>query len=265
MRFLVDLIRSHGSLVVFGGALLENLGIPIPAIALLVLAGCLVIEGPVSFPLTLIAAVLGTLCGDLLWFLIGRWKGRSALHYFCRFSLNPDNCVGKTERLFRSRTGLTILTAKLLPGLNTIVPPLAGILRLPLWRFLLLDSGGSALWATLGLGMGLAFGASILPKLQSIQFGLLSVLVTLVAAYVIWRLFYGRYLVRHYSVPKIDSAELYEKLSSGSELMVVDLRNEDAFLRSSVSVPGSLRIPPADFDRHTHLLPKEKEIVLYCT
>jgi membrane protein DedA with SNARE-associated domain len=265
MHFLLDLIRAHSALVLFGAAFLENLGVPIPSLVFMVLAGCLVIGGPVSLPLSFIAASIGALCGDLHWYLIGRWKGRGTLHYFCRFSLNPDSCVGRTERVFRTRAGVTVLTSKLLPGLNTIVPPLAGVLRMSLWRYLLFDAAGVALWVSLGMGLGLAFGAGILPKLQSIQFALLMVVVTLVAAYVVWRLFYGRYLVRHYSVPRVDSAELYEKLSSGSEVMVVDLRSEDAFLRSNMALPGSLRIPPAELDNQTHLLPKEKEIVLYCT
>ena len=66
-------------------------------------------------------------------------------------------------------------------------------------------------------------------------------------------------------MPKIDSAELLEKISSGNEVLVVDLRTEYAFLRSDVAVPGALRIPPAEFVQHVHRLPPEKEIVLYCT
>ena len=71
--------------------------------------------------------------------------------------------------------------------------------------------------------------------------------------------------MKHYSVPRIDPAELYEMISTGKEVLVIDLRNENAFLTSPAAVPGSMRIPPAEFEVKVHQLPKEKEIILYCT
>jgi hypothetical protein len=67
MDSLVNLIRTHGSLVVLVVAFLENLGLPIPALPFLVIAGCLVVEGPVSLPFTILAAIVGALSADLLW------------------------------------------------------------------------------------------------------------------------------------------------------------------------------------------------------
>ena len=265
MHSLIDLVRAHGSLVVLAASFLENAGLPLPAFAVLVLAGCLVAEGPVSLPLTLLGATAGTLAADMAWFYFGRRRGRRTLYLFCKLSLNPDSCVGRTEKLFRSRSTATILTSKLIPGLNTLVPPLAGILRMPAWKYVLLDTAASLIWAVLGVSLGIAFGVGVLSRLESVQRILFWLLVTLSGGYVVSRLLYGRYLVKHYAVPKIDSAELLEKISSGNEVLVVDLRTEYAFLRSDVAVPGALRIPPAEFVQHVHRLPPEKEIVLYCT
>ena len=128
MHLLLNLLRSHGPWALFTAAFLESVGIPLPAGIFLILSGCLVIEGTVSLPGALAAAVAGALAGDLHWFMIGRLKGRGALRVLCRLSLNPDACMGRTENLFRSRTVLSILTAKLVPGLNTVIAPLAGIL-----------------------------------------------------------------------------------------------------------------------------------------
>ncbi len=265
MNFLLNLIRLHGSLVILIAAFLENLGLPVPALAALILAGCLIVEGPTSLPGALAAGTFGALAADLAWFLLGRWQGRAALYHLCRLSLNPDSCVGRTEHLFRSRSTVTILTSKLVPGLNTLVPPLAGILKMPFWQYCLLDTAASFLWAALGVGLGLAFGTGILPGLQSMQKALAWLLGGVVVLYVLIKLYQRHYLVKHYSVPKVDPTHLYEQIMSGEPVMVVDLRSEDAFMRADGGIPGARRIPPAEFDHHVGLLPKDREIVLYCT
>ena len=59
---------------------------------------------------------------------------------------------------------------------------------------------------------------------------------TSAALYAVGKLLYRRYLVRHYSVPMIDPGELNAKLSSADGVLVVDLRNEEAFRRSETAL-----------------------------
>ncbi len=246
-------------------AFLERIGLPVPALVFLALAGCLVIEGPVSLPASLAAATLGAMAANATWFFIGRQRGRSALHFFCKLSLNPDSCVGRAEEFFRSRGTVTIIASKLVPGVSTLVPPLAGILRMPFWRYIALDAAGSLLWAGVGLGLGMAFGESMLPKLAGIQNAFILLLIVILAGFVAFKILYRAYLIRRYSVPKVDPEELLRRIGSDQQILVVDSRNEDAFSKSAVKIPGALRIAPVHFEKHSHLVPKEKEIVLYCT
>ena len=48
-------------------------------------------------------------------------------------------------------------------------------------------------------------------------------------------------------------------------VLVIDLRSEQAFSGSAQMVPGARRIPPGDFERHIDAMPLDKEIILYCT
>ncbi len=258
-------MRLHGSLIVLAAAFLERIGLPLPALVFLALAGCLVVEGPVSLPASLAAATLGAMAANITWFLIGRKRGRSALSWFCRLSLNPDSCVGRAEDFFRNRGAATIIASKLIPGVSTLVPPMAGILGMPLGRFTLLDAMGSLLWAGVGLGIGVVFGESVLPKLASIQNALLLFLISILAGFVAFKALYRVYVIKRYSVPKVDAGELMRRIESGQEITIVDLRNEDAFSRSREKIPGALRIAPAYFETQSNLVPKDKEIVLYCT
>jgi membrane protein DedA with SNARE-associated domain len=265
MQHLLDLMRTHGSLIVLGAAFLERIGLPIPALAFLALAGYLVVEGALSLAGSLAAATIGTMAADLSWFYVGRRYGRPTLHLFCRLSLNPDYCVGRAEHFFRTRGTTTVLVSKLLPGISMLVPPLAGVLRMPFWRYFLLDVTGSLLWAGTGIGLGVVFGAGVLNHLANIQSGLLLLLLAITVGFALFKIIYRHYLIRRYSVPRVDSGELHDKLASGNEVVVVDLRSEEAYSKSRVKIPGALRIPPAQFPAHSHLVPKDKEVVLYCT
>ncbi len=265
MHFLLDLVRSHGSLLVLIAAFLENIGLPVPTFAFLILAGCLVAEGAVSLPAALLCAVAGALTANSVWFFFGRWKGSAVLSLFCRLSLNPDACVEGTERQFRARKTITILTARVIPGLNVLVPPLAGVLGMPFYRYTLLNLLGAVLWAGVGLGCGLLFGLEVLLKLESIQNTLAALLFLMITGYVLHRLLYRRHLVRRYSVPRMDPAELHALLFVTEPPVVVDLRNASAFAGSTAKIPGAVRIPPAELELHFPLLPKSKQIIIYCT
>src|SRR5262249_3023836 len=93
-------LTRYGYLLVFVVLPLESLGVPLPGIALLLVAGGLAGAGKLSLPLLVALTVAAALIGDLVWYGLGRWRGRPVLQVLCRVSLNPDTCVGKTERFF---------------------------------------------------------------------------------------------------------------------------------------------------------------------
>ena len=265
MQYLLDLLRTHGPLVILAIAFLETLGLPVPAFPFLVLAGCLVVEDSLPWLPTLLAAVFGVLAADMIWYWMGRRLGKKALQVLCKISLNPDSCVGRSEIIFLKHSTIAILTAKLFPGLNTLVPSLSGILGLKAWRYALLDTAGSLIWAATGLGLGLAFGRGILTRLESVHRTLLLLFAAMVLFYILFRIGYPLYLIKRYSVPRIRAEELRQKLDSDNGVVVVDLRNNMAYADSDRILPGAIRIPPAEFEKHSQSLPRNQEIVFYCT
>jgi membrane protein DedA with SNARE-associated domain len=265
MQYLLHLLSSHGPLIILAVAFLEALGFPLPTLPFLVLSGCLIAEKTLSWPLVLLGAMAGTMAGDLLWFWLGKRLGSRALDLLCKLSINPDACVDRSEKLFRSGSTATVLTAKLVPGLNTLVPSLAGIMRMPLRRYAMLDAAGSLLWAGAGLSLGMAFGRGVLIHLASVQHALLLLLIGMVGFYIVFRIAYRIYLIMRYSVPRIEADSLHEKLASGESAVVVDLRNNSAYMNSLQILPGAIRIPPADFERKVDSLPRERDIIFYCT
>src|SRR5258706_5272539 len=155
------LVAEYGLALVCANVLLEQLGLPIPAVPTLVVAGGLAAEGELS-PLAVFGvAFVACMIGDAVWYLAGRRYGRRVMKFLCRVSLSPDSCVRQTEFRFERWGRLALVLSKFIPGLSTIAPPLAGAMRLGWPSFLLLNSLGVVIWAGVAIGAGMAFHAQI--------------------------------------------------------------------------------------------------------
>src|SRR5215471_145521 len=105
-------LTEFGLPLVFGAVLVEQIGIPLPAIPWLLAIGALSATGKYS-PLTPIALiVIACLAPDTVWFYLGRHRGNRVLGFLCRISLEPDSCVRKTENMFTKYGLRSIIGAK---------------------------------------------------------------------------------------------------------------------------------------------------------
>jgi len=146
--------------VVFVNVLLEQLGVPVPAVPTLLLAGSLA-ASPLTLGQALAAAVLASLVADVVWYVAGRCLGYRVLAGLCYLSVNPASCVTRTEARF-VRWGLpSLVIAKFIPGFSIVASPIAGALRLPLPGFLSAAGIGALLWAGLAMGGGWLLRAAV--------------------------------------------------------------------------------------------------------
>ena len=265
MDWLSAFIARFGGAALFLFAFAEMIGAPFPAFAVFVLAGALAAAGTGSVTGAVAGAVLGAIAADLIWYGAGRWRGRALLSTLCRVTLNPDACVERTESTFGRRRTATLLFAKFLPGVNTMVPPLAGVASFPLPRFLLLDFLGTLIWAFAGVGLGWVFGSGMASRARAVHGVLGWLIVAGTAAYFIWQVGYRYYLVHRFSVPRIEPEDLHRKMSAEDGVLVLDLRSDAAYADSSVMIAGAVRVRPATFHRYVHELPRDRELVFYCT
>ena len=96
----IQFLIHHGYVVLFVWVVLEQAGLPIPAVPLLLGAGALAATGRMNLAPILGTAVLASLASDGSWYALGRRRGMGILHLLCRLSLEPDSCVRQTENLF---------------------------------------------------------------------------------------------------------------------------------------------------------------------
>jgi len=257
---------TPGLAVVFATSLLESLGVPIPALPVLLLGGSFAAEYGASAALLVIGSACGFWVGDLVWYALGWMQGRRVLGLLCRLSLNPDACVGRAERRFRRHPAATVAGAKFMPGLSLMVAPLAGILRMSPLQFAVIDAGATVIWSAAAVMTGVWYGKRVIPRVAQAQRAIGVLGVGAVLIYVIWKIYERRWLVRHYTVARVGTAELRTLLDAEPpDVLVIDLRSEEAYSRSGHMVQGARRIPPGEFERHIDSMPLEKEIILYCT
>ena len=257
-------IVSYSGAATFLFSFLENIGLPFPAFPMFVLAGALAAAGYVSLPILITGAVLGAVVADGIWYDLGRRRGKRVLHMLCRISLNPDVCVESAVDQFHRRKTVTILLAKFLPGVNSVMPPLAGIAAVPFSLFLLVDSLGALIWASAGTGLGRAFGLEIAGSARTIQGGMVWVLVAGLTASLLWAIGYRLYVVKRYAAPRITAGELFERMGGENAPIVLDLRRDEYYDLSGRMIAGSFRLRPATFQRFAHHLPRDRDLVFYC-
>ncbi|HEX2928397.1 MAG TPA: VTT domain-containing protein [Candidatus Binatia bacterium] len=260
-----DFLIRHGYAVLFGWVLLEQMGLPIPAAPLLIAAGALARAGKMNLTFAVAWAFIAVILADLFWYSLGRYRGGRILKLLCRISLEPDSCVRRTENLFVRHGVHSLLVAKFVPGLNTAAPTLAGIFRMPVARFMIFASLGAFFWVVTVTSLGLIFSEQI--EQVALRWGgwLVAVLAGSLAAYVLWKFIQRRRFLRGLRIARITPKELMDKLTAGENISIVDLRQPIDIEAFPQMIPGALRIAMEEIeDRHGEI-PRDRDVVLYCS
>jgi len=261
-------LAQYGLAVVALNVLLNQIGLPVPVIPTLVLAGALGANGQVPLAAIFLAAVLACLLADCSWYWVGQKYGIRVLKTLCRISLEPDSCVAQTQSQF-DRWGVnSLVIAKFVPGLATIAPPLAGAMRIGWLRFVGLSLLAATLWVGAALVAGMLFKTQIarllirMDQIGSMAFGIALVLLSAYVGYKWWE---RRRFYKMLRMARISVAELNQLIQEGAQPLIIDVRSASARALEPRWIPGALHISLPDVDVHLKELPRDRDIILYCT
>ncbi|MGO8756963.1 MAG: VTT domain-containing protein [Terracidiphilus sp.] len=263
-----DILLVYGYLVLFAWVLIEQLGLPLPAIPVLLAAGALSAQRQISFPLALAVGVAASLIADSVWFLVGRRHGHRVLNLLCKMSLEPSTCVRRTQDSFGRRRGTMLLFAKFVPGLSTLAPPVAGQNGMEFGAFLLYDGLGSALWVAALLAAGRFFGDVLRRNPSALDWvGRFSgaLLLLGIVGFFVARLVRRRIELKRLAASRLEPEELKRRLDAGEDIFIVDLRHPLELLPDPFTLPGALHLSPDALTKRHHEIPRDREVVLYCT
>lgn len=268
MSDIVEFLFRYGYLLLFGWVLAEQLGLPLPSAPLLLAAGALAGTKRMNLATALALPLAAVAVSDVLWYELGRRRGMKLLHWLCRVTLEPDSCVRRTQGYFERRGVWALVVAKFIPGLNAMAPPLAGVSRMPLKRFVFFDGLGALLWASAYIGAGYIFSGEIERAASRLIFlgrGLFALFVMGLLLYVCWKYLKRRRFLRSLRIARITPKELHQRMDRGESVVVVDLRHSLEFESEPETIPGAVHMNAADLEEAMDVIPRDREIVLFCS
>jgi membrane protein DedA with SNARE-associated domain len=268
MNETIQFLIRNGYTVLFLWVLFEQLGLPIPSAPLLIAAGALAGVGRLNFALVFGVAIVASLLSDHFWYQIGRRRGSKILSLLCRISLDPDSCVRKTKETFARHGARSLLVAKFIPGMTAVAPPLAGIFHMRPLRFLLFDGLGAFFWVGIFISVGYQFSHQIehlAANTSGMGHWMGLVVPGCLAAYIAWKYIQRRRFLHQLAIARITPEEVKQRLDAGEDLLILDMRDTLEFEVEPYTLPGAFHLPVEQLDENHHKIPRDRDIVLYCT
>lgn len=268
MDALRSLLTEHGLSLVFVNVLVAQLGLPLPALPMLIVAGALIAEGNLQILPLAGVVTIASLLGDSTWYLAGRRYGYTVLRRLCRVSIEPDSCVRHTENVFSRWGAPSLLVAKYIPGFSTVAPPLAGTLGVTVPRFVAFSAVAALLWAAAPVAAGFFFRNEVdraLSWLESLGTGALLLLGGAVAAYVLAKGVQRYLLIRFLRMVRIGADELRALMDRGANIVILDVRSALARGAEPRRLPGAIAVELAAIDSVLPRIPPDAEVVVYCS
>ncbi len=263
-----QLFLSHAYLVLFLWVLTEQMGLPVPAAPLLLMAGTLTATHRLFLVPVLLSILVGSLVSDISWYFLGQRYGHTVVRFLCRFSPERDTCVQKTEGYFGKHGASTLLVAKFLPALNTMAAAIAGQTRMDFRLFLLADAGGVLLWALAFVVGGRFFGDLLKLHPHALAWFAhfaVTVFVLLLVGFVVNRIRRRRRSLEEIRTDRVSPEALFGMVERGDPLYIVDLRHPLDYLPDPRTLPGAVIMSPDRLVEMNASIPRDRDVVLFCT
>ena len=208
----------------------------------------------------------GTLIADFVQYWCGRRYGQRFLGLLCKISFSPDFCVRRTEEVFARIGPWSLILAKFIPGLSLISVAMAGVTKMSVLTFLLLDLVGGSLFIGIIVALGVIFQDAISSLLSTLvdygKFGLFAVFAT-IGLYVFMKWLQRRLFIRQLRMDRITVAELRKLIDDGKDLLILDVRPKKVRVDDGI-IPGAVPAHPTDIDPIVMNSPRDAEVVVYC-
>ena len=149
VKELLHLLDSYGYWAVLVFVMVESIGIPVPGETMLLTAAIYAGRtGHLFIGFVIAAAAAGAIIGDNIGYVIGREGGFRLLRRWGKYVRLDERKLKVGQYVFLRYGGLVVFFGRFIALLRALAALLAGVNRMPWWRFLVANALGGVLWAS---------------------------------------------------------------------------------------------------------------------
>ncbi|HKA62496.1 MAG TPA: rhodanese-like domain-containing protein [Methylomirabilota bacterium] len=256
------MIPDHAEWVLFGWVLANQGGVPLPAVPVLLAAGALGARGRMSVVEVVALTVVASLCADVGWYGLGRWRGAGVLTLLGRLAPRAGAFVRRAQDGFLAHGALFHTSARFLPEMNPIAAGLAGASRMRFGRFVAYGAGSALVWSVAWIGIGYIAGDTVVDFAVRFGIQLAGFLMAAALLCLILRRARRHRMFLTLGKARITADELKSKIDRGERLAVLDVRDADEVASDPYLIPGACWIGLDHLTERLRELPRDVTVVL---
>ena len=269
MHGTLEFLLRHGYLLLVAWVFLEQAGLPVPSVPLMLAAGALAGVGRMNIGSSLALCIVAAVAADTIWYFLGRTQGIKILQWLCKVSLEPDSCVRRTEGLFEKQGARSLVFAKFSSrpqhrghaAGRHLSHAAAQVSCCSMRSERCSGPAHTWRWAISSADRS----RKIAQSAAALGGWLLVVLVLGFIGYVVYKYIARQNFLRDLRISRISVDELKQKIDAGEQLAIVDLRHSIDFEANPETIPGAYRMDARELSEKSEQLPQNREVILYCT
>lgn len=196
-ELMISLMSKYGYFAVFALIAIENIFPPIPSEVILIGGGFLTTTIDMNLYIMIIAATLGSVIGAIVLYFIGKIFNKERLKKIVSGKIGKvlrlkEKDIEKADEWFDNKGNKTVFFCRFVPIVRSLISIPAGMSEMPMFKFLIYTTLGSAIWNTVLISIGNKVGKnweSILGIFDKYSHLVAILLILLFIGFIIW--FYG--------------------------------------------------------------------------
>ena len=161
LETIQTLAQDYGYWAIFFGIMLENMGLPLPGETVTLVGGFLAGSEELGYRWVLSSAIAGAVIGDSMGYWVGFYGGWPLLLKLGKFFRINEAALVRIREQFSQNADKAVIFGRFVALLRIFAGPLAGIAKMPYWKFLLCNLLGASLWGTAMVSLAFFVGRLI--------------------------------------------------------------------------------------------------------
>lgn len=158
-NFVISIMNQFGYFGIFFLIFIENIFPPIPSEVVLLFGGFMTTYTKLAVPFMVLFSTLGSVVGAIVLYYVGKILNKERLKKIVSGKIGSvlrlkASDIEKADRWFDSKGNKTVFFCRFIPVVRSLISIPAGMSEMPMGKFLLYTTIGSAIWNTVLLVIG---------------------------------------------------------------------------------------------------------------